>query len=78
MMVLTELVFKLPISSFLFQCSTCNGCNMGMSICHTCLQGYKYKLLMHYIQGIAKYLHSPAIYLGYTLNIKPDATTVTL
>ena len=31
------------------------------SNCHTCLQGYKYKFLMHYSQGVEG-LHSPTIF----------------
>ena len=51
---------------------TCNSCNMAIRdlpdvyaqssrAAHTCLQGYKYKLLMPYGQGV-ECLHSPTIF----------------
>ena len=39
------------------------------SNCHTCSQGFKYKLLIPYGQGVSAYIH--LLYLGNTLYMKP-------
>ena len=40
---------------------------------HTCSQGYKYKLVMHYSQGI-ECSHSPTSYVQVTLCIRNQAS----